>query len=195
VIVEALPDLLASAKWVNLGGGYLFDEARNLESLWRAVEILKYQYHCNVFFEPGAGLVRKTAFLVATVVDLFRSGGRDVAVLDSTVNHWPEVFEYQFEPDVVGHVEGGSYEYVLAGSSCLAGDLFGEYSFAAPLGVGSRIVFANAGAYSLVKAHYFNGINLPTMYTLTEGGELILKKRFTYEDFLTRCGGKPNVAT
>ena len=54
-------------------------------------------------------------------------------MLDTTVNHMPEVFEYQFRPDVLGHNDAGAYEYVLAGMSCLAGDIFGEYRFDAPL--------------------------------------------------------------
>ena len=53
---------------------------------------------------------------------------------------------------------------------------------------GSKIVFANAGAYSLVKANYFNGINLPSIYALTAEGELVLEKKFTYEDFARQCG-------
>ncbi len=189
-IESLLPDLLKSIQWVNLGGGYLFDEARHIESFWRAAEILQSEHHCSVFFEPGAGLVRKTASLVTTVVDLFQTEGKTVAILDTTVNHWPEVFEYQFEPDVISHSDSGRYQYILAGGSCLAGDLFGEYAFDERLDVGSRIVFANAGAYSLVKAHMFNGINLPLIYVLTKDGKLEMKRRFTYDDFANRCGVK-----
>ena len=123
----------------------------------------------EVFIEPGAGFVREAGFLVAEVIDLFRSGGRSVAVLDTTVNHAPEVFEYQFEPDVAGHDDDGEYEYLLAGSTCLAGDVMGEYAFAEPLRVGSRVVLTNLGAYAMVKAHMFNGINLPTIYSVTAG--------------------------
>src|SRR5262249_3031259 len=116
------------------------------------------------------------------------SDGRNVAVLDTTVNHAPEVYEYQFEPDVLGHDEDGDYDYLLAGGTCLAGDVLGEYAFREPLRIGSRVVIQNVGAYALVKAHMFNGINLPTVYSVTEDGELVLRRRFTYDDFLSRCG-------
>jgi carboxynorspermidine decarboxylase len=46
----------------------------------------------------------------------------------------------------------------------------------------------NAGAYAMVKAHMFNGINLPTIYSVTPAGELVLHRRFTYEDFVSRFG-------
>ncbi len=183
-----LPTFLHQIEWVNIGGGYLFNENENLEAFSEAVRLLRSKYEVEVFTEPGAAISRPAGYLITTVSDLFESEGKIVAVLDTTVNHWPEVFEYQFEPDVVGHVDDGRYEYILAGSSCLAGDIFGEYSFEEPLEIGSRIIFANAGAYSLVKAHMFNGINLPTIYALTENGELVMKKRFTYADFADRCG-------
>ena len=73
-----------------------------------------------------------------------------------------------------------------------AGDLFGEYAFYERLEVGSRVVFPNVGAYSLVKAHMFNGVNLPSIYALTEQNELILIKQFTYEDFASRVGVDSN---
>ncbi len=187
---EHLSALLRKIQWINLGGGYLFDEATSLDPFHEAVDLLKTKYNMHVFIEPGAAVIRQAGYFVSTVLDVFDSQGKMVAILDTTVNHMPEVFEYQFEPDILGHVEDGRYEYILAGSSCLAGDIFGEYAFAEPLEIGSRVIFPNAGAYSLVKAHMFNGINLPTIYALTTDGKLVLKKRFTYDDFANRFGVK-----
>ena len=102
----------------------------------------------------------------------------------------PEVFEYQYRPSIMQESETGKYRYILGGASCLAGDLFGEYSFDEPLKVGSKIVFEDMGAYTLVKAHMFNGINLPTIYLQNMDGELELIREFDYEDFLSRCGAK-----
>jgi carboxynorspermidine decarboxylase len=141
-----------------------------------------------VYIEPGAGLVREAGYLVATVIDLFKAEGRSIAVLDTTVNHVPEVFEYQFEPDVLGHDEEGDHEYILAGSSCLAGDLMGVYAFRRPLKIGAPVVLTNVGAYAIVKAHMFNGINLPAIYSVTPAGELVLRRRFTYDDYVSRFG-------
>jgi carboxynorspermidine decarboxylase len=178
---------------MNLGGGYLLDSSSRAEPLVEAVERLKARYQLDVFVEPGAAFVREAGSLVAEVIDLFRSGGKSIAVLDTTVNHAPEIFEYQFEPDVAGHDDDGEYEYVLAGCSCLAGDLMGEYAFHSPLRVGSRVVLTNLGAYALVKAHMFNGINLPTIYSVTADGGLVQRRRFTYNDFVSRTGA-PNDA-
>jgi len=188
-IDERLERLLRRVSWVNLGGGYLFDAPEELGTLARAVDLVRSKYGVEVFIEPGATFVRDAGYIIATVIDLFTSDGREIAMLDTTVSHMPEVFEYQFEPDVLGDDEESDFEYLLAGSTCLAGDVFGLYGFTEPLEIGSRVVFAAAGAYTTVKSHMFNGINLPTIYAWTESKELVLKKRFTYHDFLVRCGG------
>jgi carboxynorspermidine decarboxylase len=187
-LMDRLGPLFAKIEWINLGGGYLFDTEENMDEFQETVNLLQSRFELEVFVEPGTAIVRRSGFLVASVVDVFVSGNKSVAILDTTVNHWPEVFEFAFEPDVQGDTEDGVYEYILAGATCLAGDLFGTYAFNEALDVGSKVVFPDAGAYSLVKAHFFNGVNLPSVYVLTEDGKLLLNKQFTFEDFARQCG-------
>ena len=185
---ESLGSWLDRLDWINLGGGYLFEADRDTAELDEAVSRLRDGHGLRVFLEPGAAFVRRAGFLVAEVIDIFRSQGKRVAVLDTTVNHFPEAFEYQFEPDVLGHDDEADHEYILAGCSCLAGDVLGEYGFEEPLRVGSRIVLPDLGAYSFVKAHMFNGINLPSLYSVGEDGLPVLRRRFQYQDFLSHFG-------
>ena len=184
----ALGDDLKRFRWLNVGGGYSFANQTGVDRLKNEFGRLSDKYGLEIVIEPGAAIVRSAGFFVSSVEDIVEGDDYPIAVLDLSVNHWPEVFEYQFEPDVEGHVDGGRYTYLLAGCSCLAGDLFGVYSFHEPLNVGSRVVFPDAGAYSIVKAHMFNGINLPSIYALTAAGELVLIKRFTYGDFASHNG-------
>ena len=185
---ERLGPLLHGLRWVNLGGGYLFDEAGDVGPVVEAVAALESTYGLQVYLEPGAALVRSAGFVVASVLDVFPSEGVQVAVLDTTVNHMPEVLEYGFEPDVCGHDDEAEMEYLLAGNTCLAGDVFGVYRFAEPLEIGARVVFGNAGAYTLSKAHTFNGVNLPSVYALDRSGGLTLKKSYGYGDYAERWG-------
>ena len=187
---KTISPLLKQVQWINLGGGYYFDEGMDYEPLEEAVDLLKTKYDLEVITEPGAALVQEAGSLVSSIIDLFESDGKTIVVLDTTVNHLPEVLEFQYKPDVMDSIEDGEFEYILAGASCLAGDKFGTYRFKAPLEIGSRVVFENVGAYSLVKAHMFNGINLPSVYLMRESGDLELIQEFTYEDFLNRCGEK-----
>ena len=182
VLIQSLPDGL-QLKWVNLGGGYLFEDAPDLAPLIQAVHLVQESFGAEVFLEPGAGLVRSSGFLVGSVLDIFDVDGSRIAVLDTTVNHMPEVLEFNYSPDVLGQREDGLFEYTLAGSTCLAGDIFGTYRFAEPLGVGAKVVFEDAGAYTLAKAHRFNGVNLPMVGIIGADGEYRARKTYDFPDF------------
>lgn len=189
-ITNTLGDFLGEMDWFNLGGGYLFQEDETLDQLAAVTDELQTKYGLTTYMEPGAGMIRDCCVLVSSVVDLFTVDGKTIAILDTTVNHMPEVFEYQFQPDVAGDTEDGRFSAILAGCSCLAGDKFGEYSFDKPLEIGSRVVFENVGAYTMPKWHYFNGINLPSIYSITADGELFLHKEYTFEDYRQHVGGR-----
>lgn len=189
-IEEIIPKILDQVKWINVGGGYLFDEFTNWEPLEKGVNLLQDKYGLNIFFEPGKGIIGDAGYIVSTVLDVFKSDGKKIVILDTSVNHMPEVFEYQYKPTVMQESEKGKYRYILAGASCLTGDLFGEYRFEEPLEIGSRIVFEDMGAYTFVKANMFNGINLPSIYILKENGELQLIREFDYKDYLSIYGAK-----
>jgi len=189
--VEAgLGGLIDGLDWVNLGGGYLFSGTSDTTPLSETCAMLRRGRDLDVFVEPGAALVRDAGFIVSTVLDVFDSDGVDVAVLDTTVNHMPEVFEYQYEPDVLEHVSEGAHRYVLAGRSCLPGDVFGDYTFDEPLEPGSRLTFSGVGAYAQVKSHTFNGINLPTVYALDHSGALSPISASSFEHFAASNGAQ-----
>ena len=180
-LVAAVPDS-RGIRWVNLGGGYLFEDAP-LDPLIRAADLIRSRLGAEVILEPGAALVRGAGFLAASVLDAFDVDGSRVVVLDATVNHMPEVFEFSYRPDVVGHVDDGPFEYILAGGTCLSGDVFGTYRFVEPLEIGSIVVFEEAGAYTHAKAHRFNGVNLPEIGLVTADGRYTSRKVYSYLDF------------
>jgi carboxynorspermidine decarboxylase len=194
-IEDCLGDKLGGLAWINLGGGYLYDEITDHQPFVELIRRLKTRYGVEVYIEPGKALVGNTGYLVATVLDIFVSDGKTVAILDTSVNHHPEVFEYQRRPELAEQVPEGKHAAILAGSTCLAGDLFGEYRFDAPLAIGDKVVFKHIGAYSLVKANRFNGYNLPDIY-IADGGRLERVKHFSYEDFRSqwRCERNLSVA-
>jgi len=78
-------------------------------------------------------------------------------------------------------------DYRLAGATCLAGDVFGDYSFDAPLTVGSRLVFQDLAPYTIVKTNTFNGMPLPAIAVWdARTDELQVVKEFAYDDFAGR---------
>ncbi len=191
LLEDRLPRLLDNLTWIDLGGGYLFQDVADPEPFEQAVRHLRAR-DLTVLVEPGTALVAAAGYLVASVLDVFAAHGQQIAVLDTSVNHAPEVFEYGWSPDVAGadHVASEEQEnvYLLTGSTCLAGDVFGRYRFPAPVAVGDRVVFTELGAYTLVKAHRFNGVNLPTIYAWRDGRPVVVR-RFTFDDFVSHWGG------
>ena len=192
-LMEKIGGLFESVRWINFGGGYLLSELHDPEVFCEAVRSVKRKFDVEVFVEPGAALVRSAGSLVSRVLDLFESDGVTIAVLDTTVNHMPEVLEYEFTPSVQGANEDGMYKYLLAGCTCLAGDQFGIVGFDQPLSIGSFVTFDNCGAYTFSRANTFNGVDLPSIYCQSVDGELKLIRRHEYADFANRAGAASHV--
>jgi len=189
-IEERLGDQLARLDWLNLGGGYLYERIADHRPFIDLTQRLLNRYGVRIYIEPGKAVVGSAGHLIATVLDHFVSDGKTVVILDTSINHHPEVFEYQRQPTLAEHTPGGAHAAILAGCTCLAGDLFGEYRFDRPLAVGDKVVFTQVGAYSLIKANRFNGCDLPDIYMADSGG-LECAKQFGYEDFRDQWHGIP----
>lgn len=182
-IENMLSRFMEGLEWINLGGGYLFDNPDDLDELSELVTALIRRYGSTVYVEPGKAIVGRAGYLVASVVDRFQRDGKTIAVLDTGVNHLPEVFEYQKVPPLTEHRPDGTFEYSLVGSTCLAGDVFGDYRFHTPLNLGDRVAFPDVGAYSLIKANRFNGYDLPAIFAADPRGQLKTMKHFGYHDY------------
>ncbi len=80
-----------------------------------------------------------------------------------------------------------AHTFKLGGTSCLAGDVIGEYSFVEPLRIGQKLVFTDMAHYTMVKTTTFNGVPHPDIATYDPAtDELRVVRRFGYEDFRNR---------
>jgi len=193
-IAAELPETLAEMKWFNLGGGYMFDKILKVDPFENAVRRLQTEFDLEVIIEPGTAIVQAAASLITTVVDILESDGRNIAVLDTMIGHMPEVFTYGFSPPVRNAstvmrpgTELPENAYVLAGASCLPGDQFGIYRFDEPLEIGQRLTIEKMGAYTHSQWQWFNGINLPTIYTVSRKHGLQLAENFSFPDYARHC--------
>ena len=101
-------------------------------------------------------MVLQAGVLVATVLDTLYNG-MDLAILDtSAACHMPDVLEMPYRPPVRDSGLPGekAWTYRLGGSTCLAGDVIGDYSFDRKLEPGSRVVFEDMALYTMVKDKY-----------------------------------------
>ena len=125
--------------------------------------------------------------LVGTVLDLGENG-MPLAITDiSATCHMPDVIEAPYRPALLGELDGEEGAVRLGGPSCLAGDVIGDYRFAAGPSVGQRFAFLDQAHYSMVKTTTFNGVPLPSIWLWdSESDALECVKRFGYEDFRDR---------
>ena len=176
--------------WLNMGGGHhITREGYDVELLCRCVERVRDRYGVQVYLEPGEAVALNTGWLVATVLDVIEAD-MPTAILDTSAStHMPDVLEMPYRPHVLDSGKAGekAHTYRLAGKSCLAGDVIGEYSFDAPLTVGQRLIFTDMAHYSMVKTTTFNGLRLPSI-ALWRGEEnrLRLVREFGHADFKGR---------
>lgn len=180
---------LKQMKWLNLGGGHHITRADyDIERLVQLVTRLRETYEVQVYLEPGEAVVLNTGFLVSSVMEIVRNG-MDIAILDtSAACHMPDVLEMPYRPPVQGGEQPHTlpYTYRLAGPTCLAGDVIGDYSFAEPLQEGTKVVFEDMALYTMVKTNTFNGMCLPAITIRHADGSLELIRQFGYEDFKMR---------
>lgn len=176
---------LKRCKWVNFGGGHHITRPDyDVERLVRCIERVRDTYGVQVYLEPGEAIALNAGYLVATVLDVVHNG-MDIAILDaSAACHMPDVLEMPYRPHILYSGTAGekTYTYRLAGNTCLAGDVIGDYSFDHQLQAGEKLVFCDMAIYSMVKNNTFNGVPLPDI-ALYQNGHIDLVKRFGYADF------------
>lgn len=177
-------------KWLNLGGGHhITRQDYDVDTLVNALVRIRDQYDVQVYIEPGEAVALHTGFLVSSVIDTVQNGGIQSAILDtSAACHMPDVLEMPYRPDIIGAglPNEKPHCYRLAGSTCLAGDIIGDYAFDAPLKAGDKLVFCDMAHYTMVKTNTFNGMPLPAIYIHTTNGENRKVRTFDYSDFKNR---------
>ncbi|MBN1410531.1 MAG: carboxynorspermidine decarboxylase [Spirochaetales bacterium] len=190
VVEDKFSSYFGQLSWINFGGGHHITRPDyDTELLIRTIRDFRSRYpHLTVYLEPGEAIALNTGILVATVLDIVHNS-MEIAVLDTSAEtHMPDVLAMPYRPEVAGGYEPGSREYTyrLAGLTCLAGDVIGDYSFDKKLSVGDRIVFYDMAHYTMVKNTTFNGINLPSIILRKRDGTLKRLKKFGYADFKSR---------
>lgn len=176
--------------WVNFGGGHhITRSGYDLDLLCACIERVRDRYGVQVYLEPGEAVALNAGFLIGTVLDVV-DADMPIAILDTSASaHMPDVLEMPYRPGVIGSGLPGEKKWTcrLAGKSCLAGDVIGEYSFDAPLRPGERLVFTDMAIYSMVKTTTFNGLRLPSIARWDpETDKVECVRVFGYEDFKTR---------
>jgi carboxynorspermidine decarboxylase len=175
--------VLRKLEWVSLGGGIAFTkDAYPLDSFCAALKSFSDRHGVQVYLEPGEAAITHSTELVTTVQDVVHNE-IDIAIVDASMEaHTLDHLIYRTSPKI-NLPRSGSRRCIVAGRSCLAGDVFGTYSFASRLKPGSTVRIADAAGYTMVKKNWFNGLSMPSIAVRRLSGKTEVVKQFDYHHF------------
>ncbi|ALF58630.1 carboxynorspermidine decarboxylase [Psychrobacter urativorans] len=204
-------DILQQLEWVSLGGGIHFIAPDYpLEKLAERLKTFSEKYGVQVYLEPGEASIHGAGTLVTTVLDTLHNE-KNLAVVDSSIEaHMLDLLIYRESAPIVAIngqpvtiapldtalnkdvadsdsealVKNSSADNtIIYGRSCLAGDIFGEYSLPTTLNVGDTVTFGNAAGYTMVKKNWFNGVNMPAIVIRRLDGTIDIQREFDYQEY------------
>ena len=187
-------DVLPRMHWLNCGGGHhITRPGYQLPLLESCICRTAERYGVQIYLEPGEACALNAGYLATRVLDVVHNGSTAIAILDmSAACHAPDVLEMPYRPPLYGAADEAdsahSYGFRLAGPTCLAGDVIGDYYFSAPLHPGELLLFGDMAIYTTCKNNTFNGMPLPDLFVRRDDGMHRLT-RFGYADFKRRLGG------
>ena len=191
-VEEKFGDILTGMKWLNMGGGHHITRPDyDLATLEDCIRHAQERWGVTVYLEPGEAVALNAGYFVSRVLDIVENSGTKIAILDaSAACHMPDVLEMPYQPPILGAdtQPGEGHPFRLAGPTCLAGDVVGDYTFAEELKVGDLVLFGDMAIYTTCKNNTFNGMPLPDLWRLDRAGNLTRLTQFGYQDFKMRLG-------
>ena len=178
-------------KWINFGGGHhITRDDYDIKRLIILLKNFKLKYsHLEIYMEPGEAVAWQTGYLQSTVLDIVNNG-MNILILDTSAEaHMPDTLAMPYKAKVRGassNPKEKQYTYRLAGNTCLAGDIIGDYSFDNKIKVGDKIILEDMIHYTMVKTTTFNGINLPSIAIKRKDGTIDIVKEYGYDDYQIR---------
>lgn len=183
-------DLLPKLKWINLGGGHHITRSDySMDVLESCIRRVQEKWCVEVYLEPGEACALHAGLLATRVLDLVTNGETKIAILDvSAACHMPDVIEMPYKPPVYGADLQEGMDYILAGPTCLAGDVIGSYAFSHELQIGEVLFLGDMAIYTTCKNNTFNGMPLPDIWKVGECAATERLTSFEYADFKCRLG-------
>jgi diaminopimelate decarboxylase len=207
-LIETLRQRGFTITTLNIGGGFMADygqpTARAPE--WReyADPILERLRPFvagggRLLLEPGRSISANAGVLLTRVLYTKRSGDRDVAVVDTGMNHlirpalyeavqfmWPARVAPEFVPPSRDPAMSlpGLRRYDIVGPVCESTDRFAAARPLPPLQPGDLLCIFSAGAYGMVMASQYNAVPRPPEVLVDGTDSTIIRRRETYEDLV-----------
>lgn len=194
---ERFPELTC----VNFGGGlpvpYKIGEAAfdmdEFENITRPIleDFLKKRaQNFSFFFEPGRWIVAQSGVLLSRVTSFKNQAGKLFLGTDTGFNHLlrPALYDAYHEIININRCdEPVKNQYDIAGNICESGDILGTDRHMPETKVGDILAIADAGAYGMTMASYYNRRALPAEILVCEDGSIKeIRKRANAEETIAR---------
>ncbi len=208
LIEQKFGPVLAKMDWISLGGGIHFTAPYYpLDAFCERLRAFADRFGVQVYLEPGEAAITGTTTLEVTVLDTLFNG-RPIAIVDSSIEaHMLDLLVYRQSariapativpvaiaptgraPDGMASTgiayQGGGFDYLVCGKSCLAGDVFGEFRAPLALEPGDRLSIQDAAGYTMVKKNWFNGVAMPAIVLRELDGRLTPVREFSFADYV-----------
>ncbi len=182
-ITKKYGNFIKKVDWISLGGGiYFTKEGYPIEKFCKKLFDFSKEFNVQIYLEPGESSITQACELVTSVVDIVENE-KNIAIVDASIEaHMLDLLIYG-ENAKINQTKNYKHEYVVAGRSCLAGDVFGTYKFNEELKIGSEIRFQDTAGYTMVKKNWFNGLQMPSILVKRLNGETQILRQFGYDDF------------
>ena len=176
--------LLERMEWISLGGGIFFTkQGYPLEQFCTLLKKFSAKFGVQLYLEPGEAAITNSTELVTTVLDVVHNEV-DIAIVDASVEaHLLDHLIYRTNPRI-SSPGPGTNPIMIAGRSCLAGDVFGSYELENVLETGDEVRISDTAGYTMVKKNWFNGVPMPAIVVRRLSGDEELVRSFGYEDYM-----------
>ncbi len=184
MICRRYGSILKQMEWVSFGGGLFFTKpGYPIGKFCSLLKSISKEFGVNIYLEPGETAITGSADLITSVIDVVNNG-KEIAIVDaSTEAHMLDHLIYRTTARLTYPVPGKN-QVMIAGRSCLAGDVFGCYSIKKRLKPGDVVCFGDAAGYTMVKKNWFNGMPMPSICVKRLNGKVETIRRFTYNDYV-----------
>lgn len=177
-VIEELYAKKIKLEMIDIGGGFpvVYYNHQNVPHLPEIIPHIRNSLHMlpympKIIMEPGRGIVASSTVLVSTVISRTVRGGKVWLCLDAGIyNALYEAMIHQGLTQYHVHDFSGKKSFkkmhaTLAGPTGDSLDIIArDIQIPAHIGVGDKVIFENAGAYTVTMSCAFNGFPKPKLH-------------------------------
>jgi len=163
--------------FLNTGGGWPVRHTKPIPSVEEIAHVIENATRrfigsgVLIATEPGRYMVGNAGTLVSSVVLRSHRLGKDWVYIDAGVFHglMETIENFRYEVVIFGKEDHPKKTFTLAGPTCDSVDIiYDEIELAESVTEGDKVIFINAGAYTVEYGTSFNGIPSPRVFTIEQ---------------------------